>query len=227
MKKTGFTLVELLIVIALIAILSVAVLATINPIEQANKAKDSSIQNDAAEMLNAYERFYANAQKYPWEGYSDALSVDSAVLLSSINPGFGICYGAGGPTGVASTADASAACNTSGNQLGKLVQSDELKGAFASKGAFKNPVLDENKLWTVKLPGSGASIYVCYIPKAKSNRQMVNKLMCIDNTVGNINIIPTTTDAVVGGCAPLGNGDVGWAIPDFNGQKGMFRCVPE
>jgi len=38
-RSKGFTLVELLIVIALIAILSVAVLATINPIEQANKAK--------------------------------------------------------------------------------------------------------------------------------------------------------------------------------------------
>ena len=37
--ESGFTLVELLIVIALIAILSVAVLATINPIEQSNKAK--------------------------------------------------------------------------------------------------------------------------------------------------------------------------------------------
>ena len=49
----GFTLVELLIVIALIGILSVAMLATINPIEQANKARDAKVQNDAAEVMNA------------------------------------------------------------------------------------------------------------------------------------------------------------------------------
>ena len=51
-REKGFTLVELLIVIALIAILSVAVLATINPIEQANKANDSTTQNDAAEVID-------------------------------------------------------------------------------------------------------------------------------------------------------------------------------
>ena len=54
----GFTLVELLIVIALIAILSVAVLATINPIEQSNKARDAKFKNDAAEVMNSYERFW-------------------------------------------------------------------------------------------------------------------------------------------------------------------------
>ena len=43
-NKRGFTLVELLIVIALISILSVAVLATINPIEQANKAKGGKLK---------------------------------------------------------------------------------------------------------------------------------------------------------------------------------------
>ena len=71
--KKGFTLVELLIVIALIAILSVAVLATINPIEQSNKAKDSTVQNDAAEVMNAYERYYTVKQTYPWVDVDDAV----------------------------------------------------------------------------------------------------------------------------------------------------------
>ena len=51
LNRKGFTLVELLIVIALISILSVAVLATINPIEQSNKARDAKFKNDAAEFL--------------------------------------------------------------------------------------------------------------------------------------------------------------------------------
>ncbi len=90
MTRRGFTLVELLIVIALISILAVAVLATINPIEQANKARDASVLNDAAEVMNAYERYYANSQNYPWMMFADlpALTVDSAVLYDSEDPGF-------------------------------------------------------------------------------------------------------------------------------------------
>lgn len=75
--EKGFTLVELLIVIALIAILSVAVLATINPIEQSNKAKDSTVQNDAAEVMNAYERYYTVKATYPWMDVSLTDSLNS------------------------------------------------------------------------------------------------------------------------------------------------------
>ena len=75
--STGFTLVELLIVIALIAILSVAVLATINPIEQTNKARDAKFKNDAAEVLSAYERYFASQNNYPWNSLS--LGVDTTI----------------------------------------------------------------------------------------------------------------------------------------------------
>jgi len=84
-RSKGFTLVELLIVIALIAILSVAVLATINPIEQANKAKDSTMQNDAAEVLNAYERYYAAQASYPWiDAVAASWAIDGSVDQSGI-----------------------------------------------------------------------------------------------------------------------------------------------
>jgi len=55
----------------LVAILSVAILATINPIEQANKAKDASIKNDLAEVMGANERYYANNNSYPWGNTSE------------------------------------------------------------------------------------------------------------------------------------------------------------
>lgn len=225
-QMKGFTLVELLIVIALIAILSVAVLATINPIEQANKAKDSSVQNDAAEVLNAYERFYANANKYPWEMYVKtvpALSVDSAVFYNSTQAGFGICYG--DVANDSANKDVADACNTTGTQIGVLSEADELKPSFAGKAAFKNVGTNgENKLWAFKAAGSGGSIYICYIPKAKSNRQMVNKLMCINSGAAPN---PTIVQAGQPGCAALTTGDSGWSTPDLTGTKGMFRCVPE
>ena len=221
-NKGGFTLVELLIVIALIAILSVAVLATINPIEQANKAKDSTTQNDAAEVLNAYERYYANAQVYPWMMFADVppLTVDSSRVYTAGQAGFGICYASAAGL---STADGT--CNTTGSDLGLLVEADELKASFVGKSEFQTLTTNpENGLWTFKASGSGGSIYVCYIPKAKSNRQLTSKLYCINNSVPTA---PTLEKAGEGTCVALATSSEDWSTPTTDGVAGMFRCVPE
>jgi prepilin-type N-terminal cleavage/methylation domain-containing protein len=219
--EKGFTLVELLIVIALIAILSVAVLATINPIEQSNKAKDSSVQNDAAEIMNAYERYYANAQSYPWMKYGATKpTVESAMLLRSDTVGFGICNAgvfASEPTAVSS------ACSTTDTTPGLLIGTDELKSAFVGKDEFE-PVRDashiENALWLYKDAGSGGSVYVCYIPKSKSNREAsTNKLYCLNSTG------PVRSEEGPTCVAPSTTSDA-WATPTLNGGVAMFKCVP-
>lgn len=56
------------------AILSVAVLATINPIEQSNKAKDAIIKNDLVELMSANERYYAVKDTYPWNDKENLLT---------------------------------------------------------------------------------------------------------------------------------------------------------
>jgi prepilin-type N-terminal cleavage/methylation domain-containing protein len=57
-NSKGFTLVELLIVMAVVAILAVGVLVGINPIEQINKAKDTSANKMASQLLSAFQRYY-------------------------------------------------------------------------------------------------------------------------------------------------------------------------
>lgn len=232
-KKNAFTLVELLIVIALIAILSVAVLATINPIEQSNKAKDSTVQNDAAEVMNAYERFYASSQSYPWMVYgplNGKPSVDTAMLLRSDTVGFGICNADQAIlTNLANTA--SSFCVTNSVDPGLLISKDELKLAFVGKDEFRTVgTNDENGLWLYKAAGSGGSIYVCYVPKAKSNRDPnTNQLWCL---VDGVN--PTRAQAGGGsGCtSPANTGDIAWADPTAAiaagdaANAGIFKCVP-
>jgi prepilin-type N-terminal cleavage/methylation domain-containing protein len=228
-KERGFTLVELLIVIALIAILSVAVLATINPIEQSNKAKDSTVQNDAAEVMNAYERYYANAQRYPWMMYGNAgskPSVEDAILLRSDTLGFGICE-VGVTTSVAST-PASECLSTSATP-GELIKSDELKTAFVGKDEFRTVGgNDENGLWLYKQAGSGGGVYVCYVPKAKSNRNSAtNQLYCLTGGA-----TPSRTAVGTDLCTAPATDDDAWGDPTTAitvgaaANAGLFKCVP-
>lgn len=225
-KMRGFTLVELLIVIALIAILSVAVLATINPIEQSNKAKDSTVQNDAAEVMNAHERYYANAQSYPWMLYgATKLSVEDATLLRSDSYGFGLCD-------IGSTASepgaTSTACLVTSATPGELIKSDELKTSFVGKDEFRTVgANDENGLWLYKQAGSGGGLYVCYVPKAKSNRNNTsNQLYCLDGTA------MTRTAVGTGGCTSPATDSNLWAeateaiAAGAAATRGIFKCVP-
>src|SRR5260221_10989419 len=63
----GFTLIELLVVIGILGILASALVATIDPFEQLNKAQDANIKNVAVEFLNANIRYYTTHNAMPWD----------------------------------------------------------------------------------------------------------------------------------------------------------------
>lgn len=85
----GFTLIELLIVIAVLGILIVAILSAIDPLEQIRKARDAGRKSDAAELLSAYERYFATFQCYPWDpGHPDCSSVTTASRVTATWPNF-------------------------------------------------------------------------------------------------------------------------------------------
>lgn len=105
-KSWGFTLIELLIVIAVLGVLVVAVLSAINPLEQMRKARDAGRKSDAAELLNALERYYTTFGCYTWDTACDG----TGVLSGSVNSTFG-----------------------AGGNVQGLIDKDELKTQFVTR----------------------------------------------------------------------------------------------
>ncbi len=198
----GFTLVELLIVIALIGILSVAVLATINPIEQTAKARDAKFKNDAAEVLAAYERYYASQNDYPWNspsGGGTSVAPGGKIAIGSTDAGFGVMNGTG--------------------TTGALIRTSELKAAFQGKEAFQATTAEIDQLYMYH--NGSDNNYVCFHPKANANRT---------GTVGALLkcLTPGTGAAALSEIKGTCVAETAWGSSlTVSATKANLLCVPE
>ncbi|MFZ5376735.1 MAG: type II secretion system protein [Patescibacteria group bacterium] len=149
-RSAGFTMIELLVVIAVIGVLAVAVLASINPIEQINKGRDTRLRSNAAQLLNAIDRYYAIQEEYPWNQGEDNLPATlypfdgSATCLTIVN---GYCTIGGD--------------STEPTWLQLLADTEEVKQSFIDQlnGTSANNVLNLIK------PEDG-DISVCFTPSS-------------------------------------------------------------
>lgn len=147
----GFTLVELLIVIALLGVIALVVIAAINPIEQANRARDTRFKSDGAQLISAIDRYFASQNEFPWVTAEIATTNSAAFgFVSSTDQGVGVC---------------GADCNTNG----LLITTDELKTEFRNRDFIKATSADK-QLWIGKATGSSESVYACFVPLAKANQ---------------------------------------------------------
>lgn len=149
----GFTLVELLIVIALLGIIAVIVIAAINPIEQSNRARDAGYKADASQLLSAIERYYTSRGDFPWVVVSATGTSDAEYgFITAVDEEVGIC---------------GASCAVDG----ELINTLELKTEFRNRSFItKSPSDIFQSLFIGKDTGSSASVYACYVPLSKSNR---------------------------------------------------------
>ncbi|PJA41253.1 hypothetical protein CO178_00585 [candidate division WWE3 bacterium CG_4_9_14_3_um_filter_34_6] len=112
----GLTLIEIVIVIAIMAILSGLVLVTLNPKEQTSKTTDSNKKTDSAGLLGAIDRFYTSYQgQYPWELVANC-SAPASNGSSTVNS----CW------------------------LNKLVSSGELQQGFADSSTISSFIVTLN-----------------------------------------------------------------------------------
>ena len=141
-RLLGFTLIELLIVIAVLGILMTAVLSAINPIEQLRKGTDTRKRSDAAEFLNALERYYTTFHCYPWQMTSGGSCNTTAI--STPTPMSAMIGGAPG---------------TIGSTLDELLLKNEIKKEYLERGGFDEIYVSQD---------AEDLIHVCFLAESKT-----------------------------------------------------------
>lgn len=160
----GFTMIELLVVIAVIGVLAVAVLSSINPIEQINKGRDTRTRSDAAQMINATDRFFAVHEIYPWNDATYNSNIAADGIDQDAFPG----ANAGGGTNCTATGigfcivDGTAANDS---WLDALTGTAEVKQGYVNR---VRAVSTPNELNVFKAAGINQTTYVCFIPSSQA-----------------------------------------------------------
>ncbi|OGM09000.1 hypothetical protein A2W13_00640 [Candidatus Woesebacteria bacterium RBG_16_36_11] len=193
----GFTLVELLIVIAILAIIALIVIAAINPIEQANRARDAGMKADSSQMVSAIDRYFAARMEFPWVTSGAVANNDAFYgFITAQDINIGIC---------------AADCNTDGI----LITTNELKPEFRNRN-FITATSEDFFMYVGKAAEASSSVYACYIPQARANRDRA----CVDETVFTLSAVDGTRIAVpVADCT--GAASTAWTANNW------VVCVPE
>lgn len=195
-RLPGFTMIELLIVITILGILAVAVLSAINPIEQINRGRDTSLRSDAEQLISAIDRYNAFNQFYPWQvGEADIANRGLALTrFTTTDP-------------ENSDSSCTVASLLSSGTAG-CTGSQELKESFINRVTPASA----RGLFVFNNGDNGDSTYVCFVPQSGAFKTEASK-RCTDGLPADLSPIgDIVCDVDRGGSAMAALADDGAAI---------------
>ena len=195
---SGFTLVELLIVIGLLGAIALIVIAAINPIEQANRARDTRFRADGGQLISAIDRYFAARSEFPW-------MTEDSTNYPSVETAFGFVEGGNPLVGICGDAPD---CATDG----ALITNDELKTEFRSRDWASDYSSGAETLWIGKAGTTSSSIYACFIPLSNSERQ---------EAIQQENVYSLGTDGTREQTTSCDADTADWS------ETGCYVCIPE
>lgn len=170
----GFTIIELLIVIAIIAILAAAILAAINPVEQLNRSRDTGVRSVASELLSSLDRYYTMTEEWPWNAVvvpPETEEVDTTDLPYTEDAGDPAAYRA---------------------MIGELEDKGEVRPGFDSR--FANIA---DRVVMHKPQGFNETAFICFRPRSNAFREEAAQ-SCMEN--GNTYNKDATADTLLTLC---------------------------
>lgn len=85
-NQEGFTLLELILVVGIIAVLASAAFAVLDPLEQFRKASDAKRKSNLSEIQKILESYYHDNRRYPNYSYDDTGYADYQIKTNGANP---------------------------------------------------------------------------------------------------------------------------------------------
>lgn len=84
MRNKGFTLIELIIVIAILAILMAGLIVTVDPQQQLARARDNNRRRAAIEINSALVRYFSLNTSFPWGTNASALPAEDSGFIATL-----------------------------------------------------------------------------------------------------------------------------------------------
>jgi type II secretion system protein G len=80
-NRKGFTLVEMVVTIAILSILATTAIAVLNPFAQFQKANDAKRMTDLSQIQKALETYYQDHQSYPPQNGANDYRINDGRLI--------------------------------------------------------------------------------------------------------------------------------------------------